>query len=99
MESTQLGGIKSPVKNEPILIKTIDSDLVLPTATAYNTTCNCIKSPCNCGDSSIKATVTQAVSGVKELSTKLVADAKKERVQKALLLLGAGLLVYAIVKK
>lgn len=99
MESTQLGGIKSPVKNEPILIKTIDKELVLPTATANDTPCNCIKSPCNCGDNPIKATVTQAVSGVKELSTKLVADAKKERVQKVLLLLGAGLLVYAIVKK
>lgn len=91
MESNELGGFKP--------MKAIDSELVLPTATASNTPCNCIKSPCNCGDNVIKTTVTQAVSGVKELSTKLIADAKKERVQKVLLLVGAGLLVYAIVKK
>jgi hypothetical protein len=99
METYQLGGIKAPVKNEPALIKSIDLELVLPNTTSTNETCNCIKAPCSCGDGPIKTAVSQAVSGVKELSTKVVEDAKKERVQKVLLLLGAGLLVYAIVKK
>ena len=99
METYQLGGIKAPVKNEPVLIKSIDLELVLPNTPSIVENCNCVSAPCSCGDSPIKTGVSQVVSGVKELSTKVVADAKKERVQKALLLLGAGLLVYAIVKK
>lgn len=91
MESNELGGYKP--------MKAIDSELVLPTTAPVAPDCNCVKAPCNCGGNTIKTTVSQAVTGVKELSSKLVADAKKERVQKVLLLLGAGLLVYEIVKK